>query len=142
MSEAHVDVAEVEAFRTQSGNTRYVLRDGESREYVTFREEIARDALAAKGRRARITFHEQQRGRFTNVYLDSVEIDDDDAADQPEDRGEPVEEVAWKTAMDAAPWLVGGEPTEPVPPDELFERLQPFKERVAEDIRSPHDEDE
>jgi hypothetical protein len=52
-----------------------------------------------------------------------------------------VEEVAWKTAVDAAPWLLGGEPEEAVPPEELFERLQPFKERVAEDIRGePADE--
>ncbi len=43
--------------------------------------------------------------------------------------------------MDAAPWLLGGEPEEAVPPEELFERLQPFKERVAEDIRwEPPDE--
>jgi len=31
--------------------------------------------------------------------------------------------------------LLGGEPDEAVPPEELFERLQPFKERVAADIR-------
>jgi hypothetical protein len=29
-----------------------------------------------------------------------------------------------------------------VPPDELFERLQPFKERVAEDIRAHVEEAE
>ena len=33
-----------------------------------------------------------------------------------------MEEVAWKTAVDAAPWLLGGEPEEAVPPDELYER--------------------
>ena len=53
-----------------------------------------------------------------------------------------MEEVAWKTAVDAAPWLLGGEPEGAVPPDELYERLQPFKERVADDIRGePADED-
>ena len=130
MPEAVVSVAEVKAFKTQSGNTRFVLRDDDGREYTTFREQIARDALAAEGRRARITFHEQQRGNFTNVYLDSVEPFDEPA----EATSEVVEEVAWKTAVDAAPWLLGGEPEEPVPPEELFERLQPFKERVAEDI--------
>jgi hypothetical protein len=52
-----------------------------------------------------------------------------------EDASEAVEEVAWKTAVDAAPWLLGGEPEEAVPPEELYERLQPFKERVADDIR-------
>jgi hypothetical protein len=139
MAEAVVNVAEVKAVKTQSGNTRFVLRDGEGREFTTFREEIARDALAAEGRRARITFHEQQRGNFTNVYLDAVEPLEDAGDDDP---SEAVEEVAWKTAVDAAPWLLGGEPEEAVPPDELFERLQPFKERVADDIRGePADED-
>ena len=133
MADAVVTVAEVKAFKTQSGNTRFVLRDDEGREYTTFREQIARDALAAEGRRARITFHEQQRGNFTNVYLDAVE-----QLEEPDEDGtasEAVEEVAWKTAVDAAPWLLGGEPEEAVPPEELFERLQPFKERVADDIR-------
>lgn len=139
MPEAVVTVAEVKGLRTQSGKTRFVLRDDEGREYTTFREEIARDALVAEGRRARITYHEQQRGQYTNVYLDSVEL----LEGEPEaERSEPVEEVAWKTAVDAAPWLLGGEPEEPVSPDELFERLQPFKERVAEDIRSGDADDE
>ncbi len=132
MAEAEVTVAEVKAFKTQSGNTRFVLRDGEGREFTTFREQIARDALAAEGRRARITFHEQQRGNFTNVYLDSVEPLGAAGEEAP---SEAVEEVAWKTAVDAAPWLLGGEPEEAVPPEELFGRLQPFKERVADDIR-------
>ena len=61
-------------------------------------------------------------------------VDDEPPVDTAGD--EAIEEVAWKTAVDAAPWLLGGEPEEPVSPDELFERLQPFKERVAEDIRS------
>jgi len=137
MAEAIVTVAEVKGFKTQSGNTRFVLRDAEGREYTTFREQIARDALAAEGRRARISFHEQQRGGFTNVYLDRVQV-----LEEPEaDSSEAVEEVAWKTAVDAAPWLLGGEPEEAVPPEELFERLQPFKERVADDIRGePADE--
>lgn len=136
MAEAVVTVAEVKAFKTQSGNTRFVLRDDEGREYTTFREQIARDALAAEGRRARISFHEQQRGSFTNVYLDRVQV-----LEEAEAESSAVEEVAWKTAVDAAPWLLGGEPEEAVPPEELFERLQPFKERVADDIRGePEDE--
>jgi len=135
-----VRVSDVKGLRTKSGKTRFVLRDDEGREYTTFREAVARDALAAEGRRARLTFHEEQRGEYTNVYLDAVELlEDDEDADGA--RGEPVEEVAWKTAVDAAPWLLGGEPEEPVPPDELFERLQPFKERVAEDIRGADDQE-
>ena len=110
MAEAEVTVTEVKAFKTQSGNTRFVLRDGEGREYTTFREQIARDALAAEGGRARITFHEQQRGNFTNVYLDSVEPLGAAGEEAP---SEAVEEVAWRTAVDAAPWLLGGEPRRP-----------------------------
>ena len=142
MPEAVVTVKEVKAFKTQSGNTRFVLVGDEGREYSTFREEIARNAVAAEGHRARIEFHEEQRGRFTNVYLDSVEVLDDDREADDAERREPIEEAAWKSAIDAAPWLLGGEPEEPVPPDELFERLQPFKERVAEDIRSGRDEED
>jgi hypothetical protein len=145
MADEVVTIARVEAVKTQSGNTRFVVRDGDGREYTTFREAIARDAIAAEGRRARVTFHAQQRGRFTNVYLDAVEtLDDEPDASAPaeEPAEETVEKVAWKTAVDAAPWLLGSEPDEAVPPDELFERLQPFKQRVADDIRAPDtDED-
>jgi hypothetical protein len=140
MPEATVTIASVDARQTQSGNTRFVIRDGDGREYTTFRETIARDAIAAEGRRAHVTYHEQQRGQFTNVYLDSVEP----LADEAEVAAAPdatVEEVAWKTAVDAAPWLLGREPDEAVPPDELFERLEPFKQRVADDIRTPDDEE-
>jgi hypothetical protein len=45
-------------------------------------------------------------------------------------------------AVDAAPWLVGeSEPHEETPPDELFEKLKPFKDRVAEDIRTDGDDE-
>ena len=44
--------------------------------------------------------------------------------------------MAWNTAVEAAPWLVGSrEPEEPVEPEEFFERLEPFKRLVADDIR-------
>ena len=47
-----------------------------------------------------------------------------------------ADEAAWRTGVEAAPWLVGeSEPQEEVPPDQLYEKLKPFKERVAEDIR-------
>ena len=133
MPEAVVDVAEVKAFQTKSGNVRYVLRDADGNEYTTFREEIARTAVAVEGKRARIEFHEQQRGEFTNVYLDKVEplAEEDDGA------ASSADEVAWKTAMDAAPYLLPGDAVErEIPADELFEKLQPFKERVAEDIEA------
>jgi hypothetical protein len=131
--EARVD--EVKAFKTQSGNTRYVLRDADGNEYTTFKEPIARAAVAAEGKRARIKYHEQERNGFTNVYLDRVEVlDEPEHGDGGED--ESVEEVAWKAAIDAAPWLVGTSDAKPkVEPDEFFEKLKPFKELVADDIR-------
>jgi hypothetical protein len=131
MAERDVTVDEVKAFKTQSGNTRFVLRADDGSEYTTFKESIARDALAAEGKRAHIVFHEQQRNGFTNVYLDRVEVlaEDEPATDHE------AEEVAWKTAIDAAPWLLGDAPEGGVEARELFEKLQPFKELVAEDIR-------
>ena len=63
--------------------------------------------------------------------------------DEPggDDGGTDADEAAWRTAVEAAPWLVGeSEPQEAVPPDELYEKLKPFKEQVAEDIRETEDE--
>lgn len=132
MSEKELVVDRVEAFTTQSGNTRFVLRGADGSEYTTFKEAIAKQALAAEGRRARIEYHEQQRNGFTNVYLDKVEV-----LDEPEETGgSDVEEVAWRTAVEAAPWLLGDAPRGGIDPDEAFDKLQPFKERVAEDIRA------
>jgi hypothetical protein len=129
--EKTIHVAEVRTFQTKSGNTRFVLRDDAGKEYTTFREEIGRAALAAQGRRARIEYHEERRDGYQNVYLDSVEPLDEPVADD-----ERVDEVAWKTAVDSAPWLLGSTPPErEVPPEELFEKLEPFKQLVADDIR-------
>jgi hypothetical protein len=132
-----VRVVEVKGHETRSGNTRFVLVDEDGNEYTTFREGIARRALEAEGRRARIRFHEQERNGFTNVYLDEVESleeEDEGAAERQ------VEEAAWDAAVEAAPWLLGtNEPKRKVPPDQLFEALKPFKERVAEDIKDGED---
>jgi hypothetical protein len=49
------------------------------------------------------------------------------------------QEAAWRTAVDAAPWLVG-DPGEAVPPEELYEKLKPFEQRVAADIEEEQDE--
>ena len=132
-----VRVQEVKAHKTSSGNTRFVLVDDEGNEYSTFREGIARKAVEAEGRRARIKFHEQERNGYTNVYLDAVELLEDEEPEAAEDR--EVEEAAWDAAIEAAPWLVGGEPKRKVPADQLFETLKPFKDRVAEDIRDGED---
>jgi hypothetical protein len=130
MPEATVKVDEVKALRTQSGKTRFVLVDDSGNEYTTFKEPIARDAIAAEGRRARIEYHEQERNGFHNVYLDRVEpLDPEEHAG-----GRDADEVAWKTAIEAAPWLLGDAPEGGVDPAEAFEKLRPFKELVAEDI--------
>ena len=139
--EAEVFVVEVEEARTRSGTTRYVLRDRDGREYTTFRPAIGQEAARFRGRRARIEFHEEDRGGYHNVYLDSVTgaPEGDDGAGG----GSEADEAAWSTAVEAAPWLVGSrEPEQAVEPDELFERLEPFKRRVAEDIREGGDGEE
>ena len=139
MPEAEVKVSEVKALKTRSGNTRFVLVDDAGNEYSTFKETVASSLPGLEGRRARITFHEQERQGFTNVYLDKVE-----PLDEGETGGvETADEVAWKTAIEAAPFLLSGDAVErEVPAEEVFERLQPFKELVAEDIQSGGAEDE
>ena len=132
--DAVITIAGVEAVKTRTGTIRYVVRDGDGNEYTTFRESIGERAQQLEGRRARIAYHEQQRGQYTNVYLDKVEPAPAEASGGQSD-SDP-EEAAWRTAVDAAPWLVGeSDPHEAVPPDELYDKLKPFKERVAEDIR-------
>jgi hypothetical protein len=138
--EKEVHVAEVKTFKTKSGNTRFVLKGDDGDEYTTFREAIARQALAAEGSRARIEFHEQERNGFTNVYLDRVEPLEDDEPSSNGGDGQGAEEVAWRTAVAAAPWLLGESPKRSVPPERFFEKQKPFKELVAEDIRDAEDE--
>ena len=133
MPEEVVNVERVEAHKTQSGNTRIVLVDDSGRQFTTFKEPIARQAVAAEGRRAKITYHEQQRGQFTNVYLDAVELL---PGDEPDEAEEHANEVAWRTAIEAAPYILSGDAVErEVPPEEFFEKLKPLKDLVAEDIR-------
>jgi hypothetical protein len=142
MPEEVVKVERVEARKTQSGNTRFVLFDERGREFTTFKEPIARQAVAAEGRRAKITYHEQQRGQFTNVYLDAVETL---PGDEPEDADaeERTNEIAWRTAIEAAPYILGGDAVErEVPPEEFFEKVKPLKDLVADDIRPDDDPDE
>ena len=128
--EAVTTIDEVRTFDTRGGNTRYVVRDADGNEYTTFREAIGDKANELQGQRVRIEYHEEQRGDYRNVYLDKVEP-------APEEGGDTdPEEAAWRTAVDAAPWLVGeSEPHAKVPPEELYDTLKPFKEKVAEDIK-------
>jgi hypothetical protein len=129
--EAQVKIDDVRTFETSGGNTRFVVRDADGKEYTTFREAIGEAAKRAEGRRARIEFHGSKRGEYTNVYLDKVEPLPDEAGDDTD-----PDEAAWRTAVEAAPWLVGeSEPHEEVPPEELYDKLRPFKDKVAEDIK-------
>ena len=136
MPEEEVRVAALKAFRTKSGNTRYVLVDDRGKEYSTFKEQIAAKLPGLERKQVRVKYHEQEREGFTNVYLDDVEpLEPADAAGDRE-----TDEVAWKTAMEAAPYLVGSETSErEISPRDLFAKLQPFKELVAEDIEKDGD---
>lgn len=127
--ESVAKIASVRSVETRGGNTRYVVRDSEGNEYTTFREAIGRRAQELDGARVRIHYHEEQRGQYKNVYVDKLEPLEADAPNADTD----AQEAAWRTAVEAAPWLVG-EPREEVPPEELYDKLKPFEARVAEDI--------
>ena len=51
--EAEVQIANVKAVKTRSGNTRFVVVDGMGREYSTFKEQIAAKLPGLEGKRAR-----------------------------------------------------------------------------------------
>ena len=139
--ETETTIASVEKSETRNGNTRWVVRDADGREYTTFRPGIGEQAERHQGQRATLEFHEQERNGFLNVYLDAVKPAPEEAPAQGGD-SDP-DEVAWSTAVEAAPWLLGSkEPDQELEPDELYEKLEPFKRRVAEDIRHGGDEDE
>jgi hypothetical protein len=128
-------IRSVEEVETRSGKVRYVVRDDEGREYTTFRPGIGREAGKFEGRRAHITFHEEERNGFHNVYLDAISAAPE-AESPPETASTDPDEVAWNTAVEAAPWMLGtSEPEEEIAPEELYEKLEPFKRLVAQDIR-------
>src|SRR5687767_12465982 len=134
--EAEVRVEEVERSETRTGKTRWLLRDDRGTEYTTFRPRIGEEAERHRGRRARIHYHEEERNGFHNVYLDAIEPLSDAEPDASRSSDSDPDEVAWNTAVEAAPWLLGtSEPEKALSPDELYEQLEPFKRRVAEDIR-------
>jgi hypothetical protein len=83
----------------------------------------------ARGPRRRGRRAQDEVREHAQPVEDPAEVDDGEA-------GFAVEETAWNAAVEAAPWLLGErEPTDPIPARELFERLKPFQEEVAEDIR-------
>ena len=132
--EATTTIAGVRTFETRGGSVRYVVRDGDGNEYTTFRTAIGEQAQRLEGKRVQIEFHEEQRGQYKNVYLDKVEEAPRSRADTEGPDTDP-QEAAWRTAVDAAPWLVGeSAPHEATPPEEVYDKLKPFKDRVAEDI--------
>jgi hypothetical protein len=131
--EAVTTVDSVRTFETRGGNLRYVIRDADGNEYTTFREAIGKKAQELEGKRVRLEYHETQRGEYKNVYLDKVEGLSTEAEGGGQDTD--PQEAAWRTAVDAAPWLVGeSEPHAKTDPNELYETLKPFKDKVAEDI--------
>jgi hypothetical protein len=134
--EEEVLIAEIKAFKTKNGNTLYVLVDDGGKEYSTFKEQIAAKLPGLEGKKVRITYHEQQREGFTNVYLDDVEpLEPAGSAGERE-----PDEVAWKTAMEAAPYLLDPDVADrEISPRDLFAKLQPFKQLVAEDIEQNGD---
>ena len=138
--DAVTTIESVRTVQTRGGNARYVVRDTDGNEYTTFREAIGNRAGELEGKRVRIEYHEQQRGEYTNVYLDKVEAApaDTQGGEQPET---DAEEAAWRTAVEAAPWLVGeSEPHARTEPEELYDTLKPFKDKVAEDIKAADDD--
>ena len=70
----------------------------------------------------------------TNAPLDKVEPlpDEADGGDGDTD----PDEAAWRTAARRRPgWSAKSELHEEVAPDELYDKLRPFKDKVAEDIK-------
>jgi hypothetical protein len=134
--ETETTITAVERSETRNGNTRFVVRDADGREYTTFRPSIGEQAERNQGKRATLEYHEQERNGFQNVYLDAVKpAAEPEPAPAAQNDSDP-DEVAWSTAVEAAPWLLGSsEPEAALEPDELYEKLEPFKQRVAEDIR-------
>jgi hypothetical protein len=142
--ETEAQIESVERSETRGGNTRWAVRDADGREYTTFRPRIGEQAERFRGKRARLEFHEEDRNGFHNVYLDAIGPAPEQAPEPPAGGGDSdPDEVAWNTAVEAAPWLLGtSEPKEQLAPDELYEKLEPFKRRVSEDIRRHGDGDE
>ena len=137
--DAITTLEEVRTFEMRRGGTRYALRDSDGREYTTFRDAIGKAAQQLRGSRVKITFHEEQRGDYQNVYVDAVEPAP--AAGEGAGGDTDPREAAWRTAVEAAPWLVG-EPGQTVDPEELYAKLKPFEERVQSDIEDGRADDD
>jgi hypothetical protein len=139
--DAETQIASVKTAQTRNGNTRWTVVDAGGAEYTTFRPAIGQAAEQAEGRRVRLSFHEEERNGFRNVYLDGVEVLPQPAASSDAPADSDPEEAAWRTAVDAAPYLLGEDARDgEIAPEEAFEKLKPFKDLVSEDIRSGPDD--
>jgi hypothetical protein len=118
-----ITVEGVHSSATQGGSIRWVIRDKDGNEYSTFREAIGQGLRQFEGKRARIEFHEQRRGQYTNVYLDAIEPVESAGTQRAEVAAADPEEAAWQTAVAAAPWLVG-EPRSAVQPKKALRQAQ------------------
>lgn len=107
-----VTLAEVRTVETRRGSVRYVSMDTDGNEYTTFREDIGERARQLAGTRVRLEYHEEQRGQYTNVYLDKIDPAGPTAGSHTDT---DPQQAAWQTAVAAAPWLVG-QPGSTVPP--------------------------
>jgi hypothetical protein len=134
--DADVVIASVKTSETRNGNTRWTVTDDTGAEYTTFRPAIGQAAEQAQGAPARISFHEEERNGFRNVYLDKVEPAPRGTVAPGAEDSDP-DEAAWRTAVDAAPYLLDEkERAGEITPEKAFEKLKPFKDLVSEDIRS------
>jgi hypothetical protein len=135
--DAEVVIASVKTNETRNGNTRWTVTDDSGTEYTTFRPPIGQAAEQAQGSRARISFHEEERNGFRNVYLDKVEPAPAQAPTPSSGSDSDPDEAAWRTAVDAAPYLLSEEEAAgEISPEEAFRKLKPFKDLVSEDIRT------
>jgi hypothetical protein len=135
--DAEVVIASVKTNETRNGNTRWTVTDDSGTEYTTFRPPIGQAAEQAQGSRARISFHEEERNGFRNVYLDKVEPAPAQAPTPSSGSDSDPDEAAWRTAVDAAPYLLSEEEAAgEISPEEAVRKLKPFKDLVSEDIRT------
>ena len=97
--EAVTAITDVRTFETSGGNVRYVVRDADGNEYSTFREGIGKRAQELEGRPVRIEYHEQQRGQYTNIYLDKVEAAPTESVDSGPRTGIPRRSLGARQSM-------------------------------------------
>ena len=112
--EADVRIDKVDAVQTRGGNTRYVIRDDQGREYTTFRPDHrdARQRNSRAGARTSSFTRTSATVSRTSISTGSPRAAESSA---PLTATDP-DESAWSTAVEAAPWVLGSrEPEREVP---------------------------